>query len=41
MSARSFTATVEHDDRGRVWVTVPFDPTAEWGARPAIMYGAS
>jgi uncharacterized protein DUF1905/bacteriocin resistance YdeI/OmpD-like protein len=30
----TFTATVEHDDRGRVWITVPFDPAAEWGARP-------
>lgn len=28
-----FTATVEHDERGRVWITVPFDPSAEWGRK--------
>jgi bifunctional DNA-binding transcriptional regulator/antitoxin component of YhaV-PrlF toxin-antitoxin module len=30
---KAFTATVEHDERGRVWVTVPFDPAAEWGRK--------
>lgn len=35
MSARRFTATVEAGSRGRVVVAVPFDPDAEWGAKPA------
>jgi hypothetical protein len=30
---KAFTATVEHDERGRVWVTVPFDPAVEWGRK--------
>jgi bacteriocin resistance YdeI/OmpD-like protein/uncharacterized protein DUF1905 len=31
--AQAFKAVVEADDRGRVSITVPFDPSAVWGAR--------
>jgi bifunctional DNA-binding transcriptional regulator/antitoxin component of YhaV-PrlF toxin-antitoxin module len=31
---RTFEAVVEADDRGRVSITIPFDPSALWGVRP-------
>ncbi len=34
MGARRFTARVEAGSRGRRVVRVPFDPDAEWGAKP-------
>jgi hypothetical protein len=34
MGARRFTARVETGPRGRRLVRVPFDPDAEWGAKP-------
>jgi hypothetical protein len=33
MSSKRFKCAVESGERGRVFITVPFDPGAEWGAR--------
>ena len=33
MNERTFTATVEDDERGRVRIRLPFDPDAAWGAK--------
>lgn len=35
MTPQRFTATVVAGPRGRVYVPVPFDPDAVWGAKPA------
>lgn len=32
-SRRSFTTSIERDARGRVVIALPFDPSAEWGAK--------
>src|SRR5437016_10852970 len=32
-SRRSFTTSIERDARGRVVIRLPFDPSAEWGAK--------
>jgi hypothetical protein len=31
---RSFQAKIEGSDKARAYIVVPFDPEAEWGARP-------
>jgi hypothetical protein len=32
-SSRAFEAVVERDARGRIVIALPFDPSAEWGAK--------
>lgn len=34
MAEQSFDATVESGDRGRVFISVPFDPAETWGRKP-------
>jgi len=31
---RSFHATLEGSEKGRVYIVLPFDPAKEWGPRP-------
>jgi hypothetical protein len=31
---RSFDAQIEGSDKARAYIVIPFDPEAEWGARP-------
>jgi hypothetical protein len=33
MAPKQFEATVEANERGNVQITIPFDPSAEWGRR--------
>jgi hypothetical protein len=33
VARREFTTEVIADDRGRVYIVLPFDPSAEWGRR--------
>jgi len=33
-AVKTFTARVETGERGRVFITVPFDPNSIWGKRP-------
>ncbi|NJM40533.1 MAG: DUF1905 domain-containing protein [Anaerolineae bacterium] len=34
MSQQSFSATLQTDDKGRVFVAVPFNPAEAWGEKP-------
>jgi len=33
MAVKKFTAKVETGERGRVFITIPFDPHSEWGKK--------